>query len=50
MDYQPYILAAVVMLTVSAGFFIGFKAVPNQQIALDWSVPSGPEVYPTLTR
>ena len=50
MDTRPYILIAVLVLTVSVGFLIGFNSVSEQQIALNWSVPSGAEAYPTLLR
>lgn len=47
MDTRPYILAAVLIFVLSGGFLIGFHSVePEQQIALNWSVPSGPEVLP----
>jgi hypothetical protein len=51
MDTRPYILAAVLVFVLSGGFLIGFNSVePEQQIALNWSVPSGPEAYPANIR
>jgi len=47
MDVRPYIIAAALVFMLSAGFLIGFYSVePEQQIALNWSVPSGPEAFP----
>jgi hypothetical protein len=51
MDFRPYIIAAVLVLILSGGFLIGFHSVePEQQIALNWSVPTGPEAYPAKLR
>lgn len=48
MDARPYIVAAVLVFMLSVGFLIGFLSVePEQQVALNWSVPSGPEAFPT---
>jgi hypothetical protein len=47
MDVRPYIIAAALVFMLSVGFLIGFYSVePEQQIALNWSVPSGPEAFP----
>jgi hypothetical protein len=47
MDVRPYIIAVALVFILSAGFLIGFYSVePEQQIALNWSVPSGPEAFP----
>jgi hypothetical protein len=47
MDVRPYIIAAALVFMLSVGFLIGFHSVePEQQIALNWSVPSGPEAFP----
>lgn len=51
MNYQPYLLAAALAFTVCLGFLIGFNSVtPEQQIALNWSVPTGPDAYPAKAR
>ena len=51
MDQRPYIVAVALLVTACAGFLIGFNSVaPKQQIALNWSVPSGPEAYPHFVR
>lgn len=48
MDVRPYMIAATLVFMLSVGFLIGFLSVePEQQIALNWSVPSGPEAFPT---
>ena len=51
MDTRPFIIAITLVVTACAGFVIGFKSIPEpQQIALNWSVPSGAEAYPSFVR
>jgi hypothetical protein len=50
MDHRPYIFAAVLIGVTAVGFLIGFNSVSEQQIALNWSVPSGADAYPHFVR
>ena len=51
MDYRPYVIAAALVLSLTGGFLIGFNSVePEQQIALNWSVPTGPDAFPIKVR
>jgi hypothetical protein len=51
MDARPLIFAVTLAIAAGAGFVIGSYLLPErQQIALNWSVPSGADAYPHVTR
>jgi hypothetical protein len=51
MDARPILFATALALAACAGFVIGSYLLPErQQIALNWSVPSGADAFPHVTR